>query len=89
MARKTSRAALKLTPEERWELERLSQSRTEPQREVERASILLRYTEGVDISQIKRMLQVSRPTIYNVWTKPWPRVLARDSRTAITGPMIR
>ena len=64
MARKTRRAALKLTPEERRELERLAQSRTEPQREVERARILLRYADGMEFSQIQRTLQVSRPTIY-------------------------
>ena len=64
MARKTSRAALQLTPEERSELQRLAQSRTEPQREVERAGILLRYADGMEFSQIRRTLQVSRPTIY-------------------------
>jgi transposase len=64
MARKTSRAALKLASEERRDLERLAHSRTEPQREVERARILLRYADGMDISQIRRTLQVSRPTIY-------------------------
>lgn len=64
MARKTSRPALKLTPGDRRELERLAQSRTAPQREVERAGILLRYADGMAISQIQRTLQVSRPTIY-------------------------
>jgi len=64
MTRKTSRAALQLAPEERRGLERLAQSRTEPQREVERARILLRYADGMEFSQIQRALQVSRPTIY-------------------------
>lgn len=64
MARKTSRAALQVSDEERLELERLAQSRTAPRREVERAGILLRYADGQGITEIERVLHVSRPTIY-------------------------
>ncbi len=64
MARKTSRAALQVSAEERLELERLAQSRTAPRREVERAGILLRYADGQGITEIERVLRVSRPTIY-------------------------
>ncbi len=64
MTRKTSRAALRLSEEERKALERLAQSRTAASREVERAKILLSYADGEGFSQIERRLQVSRPTIY-------------------------
>ena len=64
MARKSTRPKLKLSEAEREKLSKLSQSRTAPRREVERASILLRYAEGKSLSSIKRELNVSRPTIY-------------------------
>jgi transposase len=64
MARKTGRAALRISEEERGELEGLAQSRTAARREVERAGILLRYADGEGISDIERALHVSRPTIY-------------------------
>lgn len=64
MARKTSRAALRISGDERKDLERLAQSRTAPRREVERAGILLGYAEGQGITEIERALHVSRPTIY-------------------------
>lgn len=64
MARKTSRAGLVISEEERVELERLAQSRTAPLREAERAAILLQYSSGKGITDIERTLHVSRPTIY-------------------------
>ena len=64
MPRKSDRPKLKLSKAERANLSKLSQSRTAPRREVERASILLKYAAGVNISSIKRDLKVSRPTIY-------------------------
>jgi len=64
MPRKSDRPKLKLSEAERANLSKLSQSRTAPRREVERASILLKYAAGVNISSIKRDLKVSRPTIY-------------------------
>ena len=64
MARKTKRAKLHLTNEERIRLERLSKSRKAPLREVQRAKILLHYADEVPIAQIQRLVNVSRPTIY-------------------------
>jgi transposase len=64
MPRKSDRPKLKLSEAERANLSKLSQSRTAPRREIERASILLKYAAGVNISSIKRDLKVSRPTIY-------------------------
>ena len=64
MSRTTHRAPLILKPDEREELVTLSQSRTAPKRETERAKILLRYAEGKTIQAIHQELGLSRPTIY-------------------------
>ena len=64
MARRTKRAVLTLTDEERNKLEQLSRSRKAPLREVQRAKILLHYADSFPISQIQQLLNVSRPTIY-------------------------
>ena len=64
MARKTKRAALVLTSEQRAMLTELSGSRTAPIREVERAKILLGYVDGASISGLMRRLGVGRPMIY-------------------------
>jgi transposase len=64
MARKTRRAALVISADERGRLERWSAARTAPKREVERAAIWLRYAAGEGITEIHRALGVSRPTIY-------------------------
>jgi len=64
MARTSSRAALKLSEADRAHLQRLAGARSAPRREVERAQILLRYAEGMSVTDIHRTLQVSRPTIY-------------------------
>jgi transposase len=64
MPRKSQRSELKLEEAQRQELVKLSQSRTSPLREVQRASILLNYVDGKTISSIKKELKVSRPTIY-------------------------
>jgi transposase len=64
MARKTQRAALVISADERRRLERLRAARTAPKREVERAAVLLRYAAGDGITEIQRALGVSRPTIY-------------------------
>jgi len=64
MPRKSDRPKLKLGEAERDKLSKLSQARTAPRREGERASILLNYADGKSISSIKRELKVSRPTIY-------------------------
>jgi len=64
MPRKSQRAKLELGESQRQELISLSQSRTAPLREVQRASILLKYADGRTILSIKKELNVSRPTIY-------------------------
>lgn len=64
MGRKSERAALVLTDEQRSKLSELAASRTAPVREVERAGILLKFAQGLSISEIQRQLKVSRPTIY-------------------------
>lgn len=64
MARKTQRAKLSLTKEERATLEQLSNSRKSPLREIQRAQILLHYADEQPISQIQKLVNVSRPSIY-------------------------
>lgn len=64
MARKTKRAKLILTDEERERLDLLSRSRKAPLREVQRAKVLLHYANKVPILQIQGLVDVSRPTIY-------------------------
>jgi transposase len=64
MARKSKRAALVLTPEQRAKLKELSASRTAPAREVERAKVLLGYADGISITELQRQLGFSRPMIY-------------------------
>jgi len=64
MPGKSRRAKLKFDEKQRQELLKLSQSRTAPIREVQRANILLNYANGKDISSIKKEFNISRPTIY-------------------------
>ncbi|MCY4015154.1 MAG: IS630 family transposase [Gammaproteobacteria bacterium] len=64
MARRTERAALELSEADREMLTRLSRSATAPAREVTRAKVLLGYAAGASITQLRRDVGVSRPTIY-------------------------
>ena len=64
MARKTSRAKLKLTGEQFSKLDQLSNSRKAPLQEIQRAKVLLLYADETSISQIQKLVGVSRPTIY-------------------------
>jgi transposase len=64
MAKKSGRAALVLTPEQRAMLEELTASRTAAAREVERAKVLLGYAAGTSITDLQRRLGFSRPMIY-------------------------
>jgi len=64
MPGKSRRAKLHLDKGQHQELLKISQSRTTPIREVQRAKILLNYANGKDISFIKKEFNVSRPTIY-------------------------
>ncbi len=69
MARKTGRPPLVLDAEQRAMLQTLSQSRTAPMREIERAKVMLSYAQGHSLSQIQRDVGVSRPTIYKCLDK--------------------
>lgn len=64
MGRRSGRAVLTLSDEQRTRLTELAASRTAPMREVERAGVLLKYAQGTSISEIQRQLGVSRPMIY-------------------------
>ena len=64
MPRKSQRAKLNLDNTQLQMLQSITQSRTAPIREVQRASILLKYANGETISSIKKGVKVSRPTIY-------------------------
>jgi transposase len=64
MSRKSQKEKLILDQEKKEKLQLLASSRTEPVREVQRANILLRYSEGIPIADIERIVHVSRPTIY-------------------------
>ena len=55
------RQALNLSPESREELLRISQSRTEGAAKVQRAKILLQYSDGKRITDITREIGASRP----------------------------
>lgn len=64
MPRKSARAALILSFEQRARLTDLAGSRTAPAREVERAKLLLGYADGATITELQRLHRVSRPMIY-------------------------
>lgn len=64
MPRKSQKAKLILDQEKKEQLQQIANSRKAPLREVQRANILLRYSEGTPIIDIKKMVHVSRPTIY-------------------------
>ncbi len=53
-----------IEPEKKEQLQQITNSRKAPVREVQRANILLRYSEGIPIVDIEKMVHVSRPTIY-------------------------
>ena len=56
MPRKTQKAKLVLSKEQQEELKKTVQSRKAPIREVQRANILLRYSEGMPITEIEKIL---------------------------------
>jgi transposase len=64
MARKTQRSKLDLPEEQKEKLLKLSQARTAPVREVQRAKILLKYAEGSDILTIAKDVNTTRSTVY-------------------------
>ena len=64
MPRKSQKAKLIFDEKQKEQLKAISQSRKAPIREVQRANILLRYSEDIAITGIEKMVKVSRPTIY-------------------------
>lgn len=64
MPRKSLKAKLILDQEKKAQLQQIADSRKAPLREVQRANILLRYSEGMPITAIKKMVHISRPTVY-------------------------
>jgi transposase len=64
MPRKSQKAKLIFDEKQKEQLKTISQSRKAPIREVQRANILLRYSEDIPITEIENLVQVSRPTIY-------------------------
>lgn len=64
MPRTTTRQKLELTKQEKEELSKIANSRKAPLRELQRAKILLAYSEGISITEIQAIANVSRPTIY-------------------------
>jgi transposase len=64
MPRKSQKAKLIFDEKQKEQLKTISQSRKAPIREVQRANILLRYSEGIPITDIQKVVQASRPTIY-------------------------
>ena len=64
MARKSKRAALVLTPQQRSTLKELAASRSAATREVERAKVMLGYADGLSVTELQRQLGFSRPMIY-------------------------
>ena len=64
MPRKSQKAKLILGEENKEQLQQLANSRKEPVRKAQRASILLRYSEGIPITDIEKQVHISRPTIY-------------------------
>ena len=64
MARKSERAPLVLTQEQRNTLQALAASRVAPTREVERAKVMLGYADGISVTELQRRLGFSRPMIY-------------------------
>ena len=65
----STRPALQLTKDELEDLEKASRSRTQSQRTVERAKILLEYYRRKSISQIARELETNRPKVERVINK--------------------
>jgi transposase len=64
MPRISQRAKLVLVQEQKEHLQQIANSRKSPLREVQRANILLQYSEGISISNIQKMIHVSRATVY-------------------------
>src|ERR1035438_644026 len=63
MAGKSKRSKLAISDEDMAVLKELTQSRTAPRREVQRAEILLKYCADESITQISRSLRMTRASV--------------------------
>ena len=86
MGRKTKRAALVLTTEQRTMLSELAGARKAPAREVERAKVLLGYAEGKSITELMRRVGVGRPMIYKCIDKALAAGVAAGLKDAYHRP---
>lgn len=64
MANRTHRSPLVLSETQRRLLLELSRSTTAPRQRVKRSKVLLKYAEGSSLSDIRRQLGLSYPTVY-------------------------
>ena len=79
MATTSKRPQLTLNSEQQSALEQIARSRTQPQREVQRAQVLLRYAQGQSITAISRAVRSSRVAVYK-WVD---RALAVGAEAAL------
>ena len=79
MAGKSGLPGLALSAAQLTELQQLSQSRTAPLREVQRARILCRYHAGETITAIARSLEMTRKSVRK-WIDKALAVGAADGR---------
>lgn len=77
--RKTQRAKLIISDEEKSELIKISKSKTSPHREVIRSSILLKYMEGQTITSIALDCNTNRPLVERCIDK----AIAYGAKTAL------
>jgi transposase len=64
MSQRSKKAKLQISEEDAKYLQKIAQSRKEPQREVQRARILMKYSDGESITGIQETLNISRPSVY-------------------------
>lgn len=69
MPRITALPKLELAPEELIRLRKLSRSKTAPLREVKRAQIILHFNDGIALTEIAKVVSISRDPIYKCLAK--------------------
>lgn len=79
MPTKTKRPALEITSEDYTYLEQISKSRTLPKREVDRANILILYSQQTPIKSISAKVRLSRQSVYKCIDK----ALAMGARSGL------
>lgn len=69
MPKKSSKSEIIITEEQRIKLIGISQSGTGSLREIQRAKIILKYLDNIEIKTISEEVHVSRPTVYKCLDK--------------------